>query len=72
MNKNIRVMYRGINEFKKGYKHKIKFVKEEGLYTCGSSKDFEYIEELLKSVVERSRAGGVRQKETQIAEPYVP
>jgi hypothetical protein len=29
MNKNIRGMYRGINEFKKGYQHRSNFVKDE-------------------------------------------
>jgi hypothetical protein len=40
-NKNIRDLYRGINEVKKGYEPRTNLVKDEGRPTCGSSQNFE-------------------------------
>jgi hypothetical protein len=36
-NKNIRDLCRGVNEFKKGYQLRTKFVKDERGYLCRSS-----------------------------------
>jgi hypothetical protein len=44
-NKNIRDRYRGINEFKKGYQPRTNLVERRP--TCGSSQNFEWVEELL-------------------------
>jgi hypothetical protein len=44
-NKNIRDLYRGINEFKKGYQPRTNLVKDE-------KEHFEQVEELLLSVIE--------------------
>jgi hypothetical protein len=44
----------------------------EGGFICGSSKNFEQMEELLLSAVECHGAGGVRQTEMHTAEPFVP
>jgi hypothetical protein len=51
-NKNIRVLYRGTTEFKKGYQPKTKLVKDEGQFSYGSSKYFDLVEELLLSPIE--------------------
>jgi hypothetical protein len=47
-NKNIRDLYRGINEFKKGYQPRTNFVKDDrGVLLVDLDKTFEQVEELL-------------------------
>jgi hypothetical protein len=43
-----------------------------GRPTCGSSQNFELVEELLLSAVERTGACAVRHTEMHTAEPFVP
>jgi hypothetical protein len=47
-------------------------VKNWGRPTCGSSQNFEYLEELLLSAVNVHGACCVRQTEMHSAEPFVP
>jgi hypothetical protein len=64
-NKNIRGLYRGITEFKKGYKPRTNTVKDKmGDLLEGSSTCMERMEELLLSAIECTGPGGV--KETDI------
>jgi hypothetical protein len=57
-NKNIREFYADINKFKEVYQPRTNLVKDErGRPTCGSSQNFEQVEELLLSAVERTRGG---------------
>jgi hypothetical protein len=72
-NTNIRDMYRGVNEFQKGYQPRTKLVKDEGCDLLSNphkilSKWKNYFCQLL--IIHG--AGGVRQTEMHTAEPYVP
>ena len=61
MIKNIRVLYRGINDFKKGYQTRCNIVKDENGDLVADS----------HSIVDRWR-NYVGQTEIQAAEPLVP
>jgi hypothetical protein len=52
-NKNIRDLYRGITEFKKGYQPKINLVKDERSdLLADPQKNFDKVDELLLSAIE--------------------
>jgi hypothetical protein len=53
-NKNSRDLYRGINEFKKGYKPVTNLVEDERGHLLADPQNFEYVEELILSAVECS------------------
>jgi hypothetical protein len=72
-NKNIRDLYRGINEFKKGYQPRTNLVKDEGGDLLADPHNIlnrwkNYFCQLLNV----HGAGGVRQTEMHTAEPFVP
>jgi hypothetical protein len=66
-NKNIRDLYGGINEFKKGYQPRTNLVKDEGsdLLADRWKNDFCQLSDVHGT-------GGVRQTEMHTAEPLVP
>jgi hypothetical protein len=72
-NKNIRYLYRGINEFKKGYQTRTNLVKDE---KCDLLVDphkivkkwMNYFCQLLNV----QQVGSIGQTEIQTAEPFVP
>jgi hypothetical protein len=71
--KNIRDLYRGINEFKKGYQPRTNLVKDEGgdllaYYHKILNRWKNYFCQLFNV----HRAGAVRQTEMHTAEPFVP
>jgi hypothetical protein len=73
MNKNIRDLYWGINQFKKGYQPIINMVKDEGGDLLADPHNIlikrkNYFCQLLSVPVE----SGVRQSEMHTAEPAVP
>jgi hypothetical protein len=72
-NKNIRDLYRGINEFKKGYQTRTNLVKDEKgdllVYPHKSVNRWMYYFCQLLNV---QWVGGIRQTEIQTAEPFVP
>jgi hypothetical protein len=72
-NKNIRDLYRGINEFKKGYQPRSNFVKDEKGDLLADSHNIlirwkNYFSQLLNV----HRVSDVRQTEVHTAEPIVP
>jgi hypothetical protein len=74
-NKNIRDLYRGVNEFKKGYKPRTNLVKDEG----GGGDllvDFDKFLNRWKNyfcqLLNVHGVGGVRQTEMRTAKPFVP
>jgi hypothetical protein len=72
-NKNIRDLYRGISEFKKGYQPKTNLVKDERGYLLADPQKIltrwmNYFSQLLN--VQWAR--GIRQNEIHTAEPLVP
>jgi hypothetical protein len=72
-NNNIRDLYRDINEFKKGYQPRTNLVKDE---RCDLLADPNKILNRWKNyfceLLNLHGAGGVRQTEIHIAEPFVP
>jgi hypothetical protein len=72
-NKNIRDLYRGTNEFKKGYQPRTNLVKDERGDILADPHNIlnrwkNYFCQLLKV----QGAGGVRHTEMHTAEPFVP
>jgi hypothetical protein len=72
-NKNIRDLYRGINKFKNGYRHRPNFVKsKDGDLLADSSIILNKWKNCFPQVLNALRASDVRQRETQRPEPLVP
>jgi hypothetical protein len=72
-NKNIRDLYRGINEFKKGYQPRTNVVKEErGDLLADPHKILNRWKNYFCELLNVRGAGGVRQTEIHTAEPFVP
>jgi hypothetical protein len=72
-NKNIRDLYKGINEFKKGYQPRTNFVKDErGDLLLDPHKIMNRWKNYLCQLLNIHGAGGVRQTEMHTAEPFVP
>jgi hypothetical protein len=72
-NKNIRDLHRGINEFKKGYQPRTNMVKDErGDLLAEAHKILNRWKNYFCQLLNVHRAGGVRQTEMHIAEPFVP
>jgi hypothetical protein len=70
-NKNIRDLYRGINEFKKGYQPRTNLVKDErGDLLADPHKILNRWKNYFCQLLNVHRAGGVRQTEMQTAEPF--
>jgi hypothetical protein len=72
-NKNIRVLYRGINKFKKGYQPRTNLVKDErGDLVADPHKILNRWKNYFCQLLNVHGAGGVRQIEMHTAEPFVP
>jgi hypothetical protein len=72
-NKNIRDLYRGINEFKKGYQPRSDLVKDErGDLLADPHKILNRWKNYFCQLLNVHGAGGVRQTEMHTAEPFVP
>jgi hypothetical protein len=72
-NNKIRDLYRGINEFKKGYQPRTNLVKEEkGDQLADPHKILNRWKNYFCQLLNVHGAGGVRQTETHTAEPFVP
>jgi hypothetical protein len=72
-NKNIRDLYRSINEFKKGYQPRSNLVKDErGDLLMDSHKILNRWKNYFCWLLNVHGAGGVRQTEMHTAEPFVP
>jgi hypothetical protein len=72
-NKNIRDLYRGINEFKEGYKPTAILVKEErGDLVADPHKILNRWKNYFCELLNVHGTGGVRQTEIHTAEPFVP
>jgi hypothetical protein len=72
-NKNIRDLYRGINEFKKGYQPRTNLEKDKSSYLFAEPHNMlnrwkNYLYQLLNVY----GVGGVRQTEMHAAKPFVP
>jgi hypothetical protein len=73
MNKNIRDLYWGINEFKKGYQPRTNLVKDKrGDLLVDSHKIFNRWKNYFCQLLNVHGVGGVRQTEMHTAEPFVP
>jgi hypothetical protein len=71
-NKNIRGLYRGINEFKKGYQPRTNLVKDErSNILADPHKILNRRKNYFCKLLNVYRAGGVRQTEMHTAEPFV-
>jgi hypothetical protein len=72
-NKNIRDLYRGINEFKKRYRPRINIIKDE---TGNLLADYQSVlnrwKNFFKQVLKVRRVHNIRQMDVQTAEPLVP
>jgi hypothetical protein len=72
-NKNIRDLYRGITEFKKGYQHNTNLVKDErGDLLADPQKILTRWGNYFCQLLNVQGAGGIRQTEIHTAEPFVP
>jgi hypothetical protein len=72
-NKNIRDLYRGINEFKKGYQPRTNLVEDErGDLLADPHKILNRWKNYFCQLLNVRGAGGVRQTEMQTAETFVP
>jgi hypothetical protein len=72
-NKNIRDIYRGINEFKKGYQRGTTWVSDEtGNLLADPHKIWNKWKNYFRQLLNVHGAGGVRQTEMHTAEPFVP
>jgi hypothetical protein len=72
-NKNIRDLYRGINEFKMGYQPITNLVKnEKGDLLVDHHKILNWWKNYFCQPLNVHGAGGVRQAEMHTAEPFVP
>jgi hypothetical protein len=71
--KNIRDLYRGINEFKKGHQPRTNLVKDErGDLLADPHKILNRWKNYFCELLNVYGAGGVRQTELHTAEPFVP
>jgi hypothetical protein len=69
-NKNIRDLYRGIDEFKKGYQSRTNFIKDEsGDLFADSCKILNMWKNYFCQLLNVHGAGGVRQTEMHTAQP---
>jgi hypothetical protein len=72
-NKNIRDLYRGINEFKMGYQPRTNLVKDEkGDLLADPHKIVNRWLNYFSQLLNVQWVGGIRQTEIQTAEPFVP
>jgi hypothetical protein len=72
-NKNIRDLYRGINEFKKGYQPRTNIIKDEnGNLLADPPVCLEKVEKFFNQVLNVHGAHDVRQMDIHTAEPLVP
>jgi hypothetical protein len=72
-NKNIRDLYRGINEFKKGYQSRINNIKDEnGNLLTNPQSVLNRWKKFFNQVLNVYGFHNVRQKAVQTAEPFVP
>jgi hypothetical protein len=72
-NKNIRDLYRGINEFKKGYQPRTNLVKDErGDLLADPHKVLNRWKNYFCQLLNVHGMGGVMQTEIHTAEPFVP
>jgi hypothetical protein len=72
-NKNIRDLYRGINEFKKGYQPRTNLVRDErGDLFADPHKIVNRWMNYFGQLLNVHQVGGIRQTEIQTAEPFVP
>jgi hypothetical protein len=72
-NKNIRDLYRGITEFKKGYQPRTNLVKDErGDLLADLQTVLTRWKNYFCQLVNVQGVGGIRQTEVQTAEPFVP
>jgi hypothetical protein len=72
-NKDIRDLYRGINEFKKGYQPRTNLVKNErGDLLADPHKILNRWKNYFCELLNVHGAGGVRQTEIHTAEPFLP
>jgi hypothetical protein len=72
-NKNIRDLYRGITEFKKGYQTKTNMVKDErGNFLLDPQKNLTRWKNYFCQQLNVQGPGGIRQTEIHTAEPFVP
>jgi hypothetical protein len=72
-NKNIRDLYRGISEFKKGYQHRTNLVKDNrGYIVADPQKNLNRWKNYFCELLNVYGAGGVRQTAKHTAEPFVP
>jgi hypothetical protein len=72
-NKNIRDLYRGITEFKKGYQPKTNMVKDErGDLVADPQKSLTRLKNYFCQLLNVQGPGNIRQTEIHTAEPFVP
>jgi hypothetical protein len=72
-NKEIRDLYRGITEFKKGYQPKTTLVKDEkGVLLAHPQKILSRWKNYFFQLLNVQGAGGIRQTDIHTAEPFVP
>jgi hypothetical protein len=72
-NKNIRDLYRGITEFKKGYQPRSNLAKDErGDLLVAPRKILTRWKNYFCQLLSVQRVGGIRQTEIQTAESFVP
>jgi hypothetical protein len=72
-NKNIRDLYRGVNEFKKGYKPRTNLVKDEGVdLLADPHKILNRWKNYFCQLLSVHGTGGVMHTEMHTAEPFVP
>jgi hypothetical protein len=71
--KNIKDLYRGVNEFKKGYQPRTNLVKDErGDLLADIHKSLNMWKNYFCQLLNVHEAGGVRQTEMHTAESFVP
>jgi hypothetical protein len=72
-NKNIKYLYRGITEFKKGYQPESNLVKDErDDLLADPQKMLTGWKNYFCQLLDVQRAGGIRQTEIRTTEPFVP
>jgi hypothetical protein len=72
-NKNIRNLYRDINEFKKGYKPRINIIKDENANLLADPQDvLNRWKNFFNEVLNVHRVHDVRQMDIHTAEPLMP
>jgi hypothetical protein len=71
--KNIRDLYRGITEFKKGYQPKTNLVRDErGDLLADPQKNLTRWKNYFSQLLNVQGSGAIRQTEIHTAEPFVP